>query len=116
MLSTVVGVGYKPTHENHVCTRWVAESRSNAMWLVQLCEALNSEFVRRYPKNVQHKSWGVVRSLYPYLRRIDSGKRTPFAQAIPEIYKDPKDAVSAYRKYYRSKPFVKWKLEQPHWW
>lgn len=116
MLSTVVGAGYKPTHQSHPCTLWVAESRSNAMWLVQLCEALNEEAAKRYSKTVEHKSWTVIKKLFPLLRQLQGKQRTAFAQAMPETFKKPGDAVEAYRAYYRSKPFVAWKLEQPYWW
>lgn len=29
MLSTICGEGYKPTHQNHPCTKWARSSRSN---------------------------------------------------------------------------------------
>ena len=49
---------------------------------------------------------------------IPDGPLTPFAQAMPDQYKDA-DAVKAYRAYYmgEKKAFAKWKAgNTPHWW
>jgi hypothetical protein len=42
---------------------------------------------------------------------------TPFAQAMPEQYKN-KCAVTAYRAYYRGEKssFATWKKNKPLWW
>lgn len=49
---------------------------------------------------------------------IPDGPLTPFAQAMPDQYKDA-DAVKAYRAYYigEKKAFAKWKAgNTPKWW
>ena len=48
--------------------------------------------------------------LYNPPKNIAKGKCTPFAQAMPDQYKDS-NAVIAYRKYYinEKKRFAKWK-------
>lgn len=46
---------YKPTHQNHPCVKWAAESRVNAQWLFRHFQALCLEYWRRYDK--QHKCY-----------------------------------------------------------
>lgn len=118
MLSTVLGGGYKPTHANHPCTKWVAQSASNAVWLLFLTYELNREAQRRYGHNRNHKSMSVVYEIARSgaIKTLPDIGLTPFAQAMPDEYKSD-DAVTAYRAYYRSKPFVAWnKGTAPEWW
>ena len=116
MLSTVLGGPYKPTHANHPCTLWVAESQANAEWLATLAWHLNNEWRARYDHNHNHKSWEVIRSMEDNIGKLPSKRRTPFVQAMPEEFKQP-DPVEAYRTYYHSKPFAKWRYtSEPYWW
>lgn len=118
MLSTVLDGPYRPTHANHPCTKWVAESQANAGWLIALTYALNQEWRKRYGHARDHKSIGVVDEIVSSLNimRLPTKGLTPFAQAMPDEYKN-KNAVSAYRAYYKSKPFVKWEYSTtPRWW
>ena len=102
MLSSVVriqghDIGYKLTHKNHPCTIWARESLSNYLWLLQLTDSLNSEYRYRYNKEVNHKSYDMVKTLpIPNLPVIGL---TPFAQAMPDQYKN-RNTVKAYRSYY----------------
>ena len=55
--------------------------------------------------------------LYDAPSNIPKGKLTPFAQAMPDQYKD-NDPVIAYRQYYIGEKikFAKWKnTEEPEW-
>lgn len=117
MLSTVLGGPYKPTHQNHPCTKWVAQSWSNAFWLWSLAFNLNLEYKRRFNHTQDHKSWEAIQAhdqLMPLLL-ADEGI-TPFALAMPDEYKSP-DPVYAYRAYYKSKAFAKWEHgPTPVWW
>ena len=116
MLSTVLDGPYKPTHRNHPCTLWVGRSRANAEWLWHLADMLNIEYRERYDKNVNHKSWDIIEPMWGKIKTLPDLGLTPFAQAMPEEYKD-NDPVVAYRRYYRSKPFVNWaKGTTPDWW
>lgn len=120
MLSTAVRIsgldfGYKIAHKNHPCTKWVRESLSNWNWLKELTKQLNDEYIFRYDKKVNHKSYDVVSAL-PDPEIPDIGL-TPFAQAMPDQYKD-KNAVNAYRDYYINEKsnFLKWtKRKIPSW-
>ena len=53
-----------------------------------------------------------------YPLRTPDGELTSFAQAMPEEFKVPGDAVTAYRKYYigAKSRFAKWKFTKiPDW-
>ncbi|MBN2080871.1 hypothetical protein JW859_01565 [bacterium] len=53
------GLIYKPTHQNHPCSRWAAESLANFRWLARLGLALADEYSYRYSGRV-HKSSAVI--------------------------------------------------------
>lgn len=121
MLCTVVNLngGYAPyrsTHTRHPCTIWAGASLSNWKWLYRLALALNDEYRYRYRANLHHKSAEVVKTLS--LPKIDDIGLTEFAQAMPEIYRVPGDAVKAYRKFYieEKSRFAKWtRHKKPGW-
>ena len=89
---------YKPTHRNHPCTKWAAESRENFVWLLQLGFWLCVEYRSRYGKN--HKSEEVIRFCHKHIDLIPESPFTPFAQAMPDEFRN-EDPVTAYRNYYR---------------
>lgn len=106
----------KATMVNHPCTIWVRENRANYMWLWRHAYALCKEYTRRYGKVHAMESM-LMHELYDAPSNIVKGKITPFAQAMPEQYKD-KNAVVAYRKYYIGEKtrFAKWSYtEEPEW-
>lgn len=107
----VLGKTYRPTHRHHPCTRWVAQSRGNFTWAARLGLALVDEYVERRlwaPQNKTPKLQDVRRRLEwllenapPADRFAGGSPRTDFVQAItPEVYRDPRSAVRAYRRYY----------------
>lgn len=120
MLSTAVresgiDAGYKATHKNHPCTKWVRESLSNFNFLYNLTEALHEEWQYRFDHTREHKSYSLIKTL-PEPNIEDIGM-TDFAQAMPDIYKDD-DAVNAYRKYYvgEKQHLFNWsKRDKPEW-
>lgn len=106
---------YQPTHKNHPCAIWVRSTASNYRWLLMHTLALCYEYTRRYKRT--HKTLTVIRQL-PIPPNIPSGELTPFAQAMPERYKNP-DAVAAYRAYYigDKSRFAVWRHSPtPDWW
>lgn len=117
MLSTVVGGPYKPTHVNHPCTIWARTSQGNFNWLVAHGLALCNEYTRRYGK--RHKCQEIIENIgfTADCSHIPLGPRTPFAQCMPEQFRQP-NAVLAYRAYYHSKPFAAWERGRaaPSWW
>lgn len=116
---------YKRTHYNHPCSVWVRQSYANFNWLQQHGAALCNEYTRRYKK--RHKSEYVFDWIHqnpcPAFSMSDgtfSYTLTPFAQAMPEQYKNPEDAVAAYRAYYKGEKarFAVWTApaSPPEWW
>ena len=100
---------------NHPCTIWVRSSMQNYMYLLVLGISLGKEYTYRYGKT--HKSVEEVIKKLPDIDLPDKGI-TPFAQAMPDEYKNG-NAVQAYRNYYHvAKSFAKWVKgrEAPSWW
>lgn len=121
MLCTVLdGLGldapYRPTHAKHPCTLWAGESLSNWRWLRRLALALGGEHEYRFAPEREHSSIGVVRGL-PEPPIVDRGL-TAFAQAMPDRYMVPGDAVAAYRAFYIGEKarFAGWtRRRRPRW-
>ena len=107
---------YKSTHQKHPCVLWVEASYDNFLWLKQLALSLNDEYRYRFDRQSDHRSIDVLReiSAHRYVRR----GLTPHAQAMPDKYKIPGDAVTAYRRFYigEKRHFARWtRREQPLW-
>ena len=89
---------YRSTHLQHPCTLWAGASLDNWLWLRTLALQLNEEYKFRFEKHKDHKS-ALVASELPEPPIAKQGL-TEFAQAMPEEYKCPGDAVRAYRRFY----------------
>jgi hypothetical protein len=108
---------YKRTHINHPCCRWCRESIQNYEWLLDYGDAIFDEF--RLQRGKEHASRFVLnwcKENYKSLGLPDKGM-TPFAQAMPEQYKQS-NTVKAYRDYYmgEKRHIAQWKNEEPPWW
>ena len=120
MLCTVVRVlgieaPYRATHKNHPCTIWARRTQQNWNWLIEHALALCAEYTKRYGKvhkSQQHIEWCQSLSI-----KLPTTGLTPFAQAMPDKYKN-RCAVKAYRAYYHGEKarFAKWKSGAPKWW
>ena len=100
---------YRRAFYNHPCSKWVRESQANYEWLLDHAYAMCQEYTRRYGK--VHKSLDTIEwcGKNYYKLNIPDHKLTPYAQAMPEQYKNP-CAVTAYRSYYNGEKayFAKW--------
>ena len=102
---------------NHPCSIWTRASIENYTWLHSLGLCLGYEFLNRYEHT--HACTNKIRNLDPALINLPKIGMTPFAQAMPDQYRNIKDAVSAYRSYYLNEKayFAKWKTGNvPPWW
>jgi hypothetical protein len=107
---------YKSTHVKHPCVLWVEKSYDNFLWLSKLAFALNDEYKYRYMKTSNH---GSIDVLYEIMQKeFESSGLTEFVQAMPDKYKVPGDAISAYRKFYLGEKmkFAKWTRRMPPFW
>ena len=107
---------YKPTHAKHPCVLWVEESYENFTWLSNLTLALNTEYRFRYDRDSNHQSINVLHEISRH--SYDNHGLTEFAQAMPDKYKIPGDAVQAYRRFYvgEKMSFAKWTKRPPPEW
>ena len=120
MMSTAVRMsgideGYKIAYQNHPCTKWVRESLSNYRWLYDLTFYINLQYRLRFNHNYNHKSFDVIDSIRE--PNIPDLGMTPFAQAMPDQYKN-ENPVIAYRRYYifeKSHLFQWTKVTKPEW-
>lgn len=58
------GIGYKVTHQNHPCTKWLLEDNANFSWLVEHFDHLCYEYQLRYSKT--HKCQQYIDIFYSY--------------------------------------------------
>ena len=114
---------YKITHVNHPVTIWIRQSLDNYQWTLDMIEAMHNEWKFRYdhPLEKIHASYKIAQKLSLWRPRADQFPvvgLTPFAQAIPDIYKSD-NPVNSYRKYYQSEEKQKiatWKKRsKPKW-
>lgn len=111
---------YKQAYQNHPCSKWALESYDNYKWLMHHAYALCIEYSYRYNKD--HACHSVLNQLYVYFQKrltLPQKGLTPFAQAMPDQYKDS-DPVKAYRNYYLEDKaaFAAWNHRRlpPEWW
>jgi hypothetical protein len=108
---------YAITHVNHPCTVWTRTSIENFNWLLDCTDSLCTEFTRRWKGN--HSIKRIVDWMRQNPPKLPSSKQTPFAQAMPECFKD-QDPTIAYRRYYGMKTTymkLEWRYtDAPSWW
>lgn len=91
--------GYKPTHENHPCTKWAGRSRENWWWTVHLLRHLHGRYEYRYEKT--HQSKRLLPSFLEFPAPV-GGLATPFVFVGPDECVGA-TAVERYRALYRLK-------------
>lgn len=121
---TKAGKPYRGGYKHHPCTVWAGDSEANFIWLARHAIELCVQYENRFGK--VHACRGPIHSmigLIPlFTDKYPSPKATltPFAQAMPDEYKDD-DVVKAYRSYYKSKQYSKGgvryiRADVPTWW
>ena len=94
---------------------WAGDSWHNFDWLANHAIGLLGEYYMRFGK--EHACSEAIGQMNGMSWRLPNGRLTPFAQAMPDEFKQ-EDAVQAYRAYYHSKTFAKWEkgTPAPDWW
>lgn len=91
---------YKLSHKNHPCAIWCRQSLYNYLWLASLGWWLCKEYQYRYGEHKIHRTEShIVWLLKNHPKTIPNIGITPFAQAIPDEYKND-DIIKAYQTYY----------------
>ena len=93
ILSTITGVGYKPTHRNHPAVLW---AKDNFSWTLEHFVALCNEYYLRY--NKIHKSSELLKD---FIENSIEDKVTPFVNCT--TYKHVEDIHLAYQLYLNDK-------------
>lgn len=107
--------GYKCTHKNHPCTKWLEKSIHNYEWLVNLANELCKEYEHRYNKIHSckiHIDWCST-----HCPDIPDIPITPHNLVMPDQYKT-NNTMESYRNYYISdkQHIAKWtKRHKPKW-
>jgi Pyrimidine dimer DNA glycosylase len=115
---------WKPTHKNHPCAVWARAHPNNLEWLVALGLALCAEYTRRFSDaDEPPKKHAVEERLLKLSGRCPrfADKLPPLnefgvtepPQCMPDKYKVPGDAVSAYRAYYAGEEKVSLRWWRP---
>ncbi len=106
---------YRSFNPRHPSCLWAAESSANFENLTLHCFALIGEYAERFNKD--HKCVKVLEKivdLYDPCRFPDS-EPTPLRMAMPDCFKS-KNIVESYRKYYASKPRIRYPEDKvPSW-
>ena len=120
ILSTVlneqgVQAPYKSFNPKHPSCLWAAESSDNFENLVMHCYALIGEYAERFGKD--HKCISVLEKIVLLYdpSRFPTQDATPLKMAMPNEFKSD-DIVESYRKYYASKPRMRYPSDKvPKW-
>ena len=112
---TKAGKPYKGGYAHHPCTVWAGDSQENWIWLAHHAMQLCEEYYKRF--NKMHACTDPIYHMIGLQKIIPNTGLTPFAQAMPDEYRND-DAVVAYQAYYHSKQFAKWEkgTPAPDWW
>lgn len=106
----------KCTMINHPCSIWTRETRENYIWLLNHAKGLCKEYTFRYNKvHAMEEMINLELAQIPF--KITIGSITPFAQAMPDQYKNSCPVI-AYRQYYLGEKtrFATWKnRKEPDW-
>jgi hypothetical protein len=90
---------YKAGWLKHPCTKWVETSEENYEWLYELYCQLGEQFYLRFGKH--HASYKLLKDVLAEVPPdIPCIGLTAFAQAMSDKYRDPSNAITAYRNYY----------------
>jgi hypothetical protein len=115
---TKVGGSRKHSYPHHPCCIWATQSRENMRWLIRHAKAMDVERMERNGKKNPHFSMQFINWVEKNIEDsiVPEIPMTPFAQAMPEEYRNS-DTIVAYRNYYKfgKKHLHQWKRNKPDW-
>jgi hypothetical protein len=89
---------YRPSHLKHPCNLWLTESEENYDWLIFHGISLCFEYNERY--NKVHSCLQVILWAEQNRPKLPKKSITPFAIAMPDVYKISDNPIECYREYY----------------
>jgi len=107
---------YKSTHANHPSSQWIRSSTQHYDWARRLATALAHQFELRYGH--PHKTGSLLLWLSVLPPEIEDNGFVDPPQCFGDAHNHLKgnDTVDAYRRYYRTKSFARWKHTSPPPW
>ena len=107
---------YRSFNPKHPSCLWAAESSENFRNLMKHCASMIQEYETRFGKT--HKCKGVLVKIKQMYKpeNFPAHDPTPLRMAMPESFKVKNNPVISYRKYYASKPRMRYpKNKIPEW-
>ncbi|MDE1905770.1 MAG: hypothetical protein KGH75_04895 [Rhodospirillales bacterium] len=96
---------YKPTHQNHPITKWVAQDKHNWEWVIRYMYSLQKEWQYRYDHTRSHASIEAIKALR--CPNLPENSLLDFYQAMPNEFRCD-DSIKAYRRFYALGKFHLW--------
>ena len=107
---------YRSFNPKHPSCLWAAESSENFRNLMKHCASMIQEYEVRFGKT--HKCKEVLKKIKEMYRpdNFPTNKTTPLRMAMPDYFKVENNPVASYRKYYASKPRMRYPMGKvPAW-
>ena len=107
---------YRSFNPKHPSCLWAAESSENFRNLMEHCTAMIQEYEMRFGKTHKCKEVLVkIKEMYKP-ENFPTNKTTPLRMAMPDYFKIKNNPVLSYRKYYASKPRMRYPKDKvPEW-
>ena len=99
---------YRSFNPKHPSCLWAAERSENFRNLMEHCTAMIQEYEMRFGKTHKCKEVLVkIKEMYKP-ENFPTNKTTPLRMAMPDYFKIKNNPVLSYRKYYASKPRMRY--------
>jgi hypothetical protein len=98
LVNSGIKAPYLPSHLKHPCNLWLTESEENYDWLIYHGISLCFEYSERYGR--VHSCLQVILWAEENRPKLPKKSITPFAIAMPDVYKISDNPVECYREYY----------------
>ena len=107
---------YRSFNPKHPACLWATESSENFRNLMKHCASMIQEYEARFDKT--HKCKEVLTRIGKMYKpeNFPTNKTTPLRMAMPDYFKVKNNPVLSYRKYYASKPRMRYPKDKvPEW-
>lgn len=110
-------MGFSAGHDKHPCSLWLRENLVNFLWTCEFGIKLIEEYRYRYDSQKHERCKMIFEWALDNLPNLPVAEFTPFAKAMPEVYKVD-CSIESYRNYYRlgKSELHQWsKRSKPEW-